>query len=199
MKTFNRSLAAIALVLLSLVLITGCNRLDTPTSSQPTTEDGMGLWNPGADDHVVPGDQIPMYRPGFLEREWGMAVNPLNIPNATAHIGPEGGIIRLGRHSLTIPAGAVDADITFKISGASLTAIASDCAPSGLVFAIPATLTLSYAGTQYEDAANPDLSIFYALPDGTYEEYPSTVDPVNKTVSAPLNHFSRYILSGMML
>jgi hypothetical protein len=198
MKFPSKTLIAAAILGL-ILLLAGCGRVDPPTASQPNTEEGMGLWNPKPGDHIVPGDEIPLYRPGFVEAEWGMSINPLNLPHALVHIGPEGGVIQLGRHSLTIPAGAVDADIDFRIAWASLTGIASDCLPSGLVFNVPATLTLSYVGTQFEDVADPRLNIYYAKNDGTVERYPSTVDPVNKTVSCPLNHFSRYILGGEAL
>ena len=196
MKSIGRASVAIALIILSLIVIAGCSKVDVPTASQPTTEDGMGLWTPRTGDHVFPGDAIPMYRAGYVESQFGMAVNPLNVPNATLHIGPEGGVLHLGRHTLTVPAGAVTTDITFRIAWASLTAVAADCTPSGLTFNAPLTLTLCYAGTQYENMANPNLAIFYAQDDGSFERYPSVVDPVAKTVSAPLHHFSRYILSG---
>jgi hypothetical protein len=186
----------VVILLLGLALvIMGCGRMDAPTASQPMDEN-VGSWNPGAGEHVLPGDEIPMYEPGYWESRWGMAINPANLPTAGLRIGPEGGVIHLGVHTLTIPAGALDRVVSFQMAVASMNAVGVDCFPSGLTFNVPVTLSLSYAGTQYQNVDNPNLSVFYARPDGTFERYASIVDGDHRTVSAQLNHFSRYILSG---
>jgi hypothetical protein len=186
----------VILILVSMSLIAGCGHIDPPTASQPTSEESMGLWNPQPGDHVFPGDEIPMLNPGYWESEWGMAINPANLPILSQLIGTDGGVIHLGRHTLTVPAGAVSGDINFTFAIASVNAVALDCGPTGLTFQTPVTLQFSYQGTQYDHMDNPDLRIYYAAPDGTFEWMPSVVDPVNRTVTTQLNHFSRYILTG---
>lgn len=196
MKFVGRLLSTAAVIVLGVLIMAGCGRLDAPTASQPTTEDGMGLWNPSPGDHVVPGREIPLLQPGYWESHYGLEVNPwLNAP-ASAVIGPDGGSLVLGGHRLDVPRGALARPITFTLSYASRTAIAVDCGPSGLTFDVPVTLTLSYAGTQYENSdRQSDLKIFYMSPIGNTLEMPSEVNQDAKTVSAQLNHFSRYIIS----
>lgn len=195
MKSFLSLLTIAALILMAIVMIAGCGKFSAPTATQPSADEGMGLWNPRPGDHVVPGVDIPRLRPGYYESQWGMSINPLNMPGTSLNIGADGGMLQLGRDALQIPAGALDNTIAIKMTLASVTGVAVDCGPTGLTFKVPATLVLSYTGTQYENMDSPSLSIFYAAPDGSFQKLPSTVDTVNKTVSAQLNHFSRYILS----
>jgi hypothetical protein len=120
--------------------------------------------------------------------------NPLAIP-VSAVIGREGGCLRLGPHSLTIPAGAVDREVTFTISLASTMGVAVDCGPSPFRFNVPVELTLSYAGTQYESSDRQvNLQIFYMANTQACTAMPSHVDVNGKSVSAQLDHFSRYII-----
>jgi hypothetical protein len=66
-----------------------------------------------------------------------------------------------------------------------------------LSFDEPVILTLSFEGTQYSsDLSDPsDLRIFYVDEDGeTHEVEGCEVNTRDNTVSAPVLHFSRYIL-----
>ena len=123
-------------------------------------------------------------------------------------LGSEGGVLALLNHVLTVPAGAVDEPTLFSMTviqngyvEVELTAV-----PKSLLrrlffwrkieevnFAVPVELSLSYANaTNVTDPSR--LKIMRVKSDGNHEILPSTVDRENKTVTADLDHFSRYCL-----
>jgi hypothetical protein len=60
-------------------------------------------------------------------------------------------------------------------------------------FNVPVELSLSYA--KATNVADPSrLRIMRVNPDGRHEILPSVVDTVNMTVTAELDHFSRYCM-----
>lgn len=189
MRNLKNAAGLTALIALAMSVLVGCSRFDAPTASQPTTESEMGLWAPNPGDEIIPGHAVPILN------EQGASVDGAMIPPRTMRIGPQGGMIRLGLHSLIVPAGAVNDYVMITLAPASAKAIAVDCSPSPFQFNVPVTLVLSYANTQYADAVSaPPLSIIYMADEDTFEPLPSVVDPVNNTVSAQTDHFSRYII-----
>jgi hypothetical protein len=196
MKT---TLSLYALLALALLTIIGCGHFDSPTASQPTTNDESSLWTPRAGDQIG-GHDIPLVNPNYWESVFGTEVNPALNAQRTAVIGPLGGIISLGLHTLIVPPGAVDEEITFTLKNASPVALALDCGPSPFHFNVPLTLIMSFRGTQYQsvgsivDATVNDLRIYYMTPDGDLEPQRCVVDPLTNTVTAEIDHFSRYIL-----
>jgi hypothetical protein len=122
-------------------------------------------------------------------------------------IGWLGGVLELNGHSLAVPVGAVQLPTLFVMSTPSTTVIDVDLQAllptlfnklldvGGLGFRKPVTVTLSYArATNVTDPSR--LYIARILPDGTYEKIPSTVDTKKKTVSAKLDHFSKYCMAS---
>jgi hypothetical protein len=123
-------------------------------------------------------------------------------------LGSEGGLLSLLGHVLNVPEGAVSQPTLF-----SMTAIQSGhieveltATPQSLLrrllfwrsvpevhFNVPVELSLSYArATNVTDPSR--LRIMRINPDGRHEILPSVVDPVTKTVTAELDHFSRYCM-----
>src|SRR5689334_25415666 len=74
-----------------------------------------------------------------------VACAPLPYDSATAVIGPDGGTIQVGPHSLTIPAGALDSDVTITAAIVAGSQNAVRFGPEGLQFVEKPTLRLSYA------------------------------------------------------
>jgi hypothetical protein len=185
-----KSAPAVLAVIMVLVLA-GCSNFESPVSSQ-NAEPELGLWNPQPGDQIVPGREVPI-----LNNAGGLSTDGITmtaIP-VSAIIGRAGGCLHLGLHTLTVPAGAVDRDITFTICSASITGVAVDCGPSPFYFNLPVELTLSYVGTQYEDSdSQGSLQIFYMANARTCLPMPSHVDENGKSVTAQLDHFSRYII-----
>lgn len=112
----------------------------------------------------------------------------------TVVIGPAGGQVRVGKHVLRIPAGALDSatPITMAISAAPVVAVT--LSPHGLTFHEPAELELNYAA-----CGNPnDSSYRVAYTDDQYQilEYvPSLDQHAAHKVVGRLRHFSKYAVA----
>jgi hypothetical protein len=134
---------------------------------------------------------------------------PLGLPlQLTKLISVEGGTISLLGHTLVVPKGAVSGPTLFTmlvgLNGkveVHLTALVPtlfsilNLGEQG--FRKPVRLTLSYAHARNVQDPN-DLVIVYVPGLFGYnrvEPLPSTVDPVRKTVTAELDHFSRYAMA----
>ena len=197
MKWYPVKLAHVLIALLCIVGIAtymaGCSEFSAPTASQNATDSQPDLWNPQPGDQIVSGREVPLLEEGYWESLFGPQVNPAQS-GASSVIGPEGGVLYLGFHQLIIPPGAVSEDTRFRMNFASNSGVAVDCNPSPFTFNVPVTLVLSFAGTQYENADIFNLQIFYMPEDGDLVPVPSVTDDEANTVTAELDHFSRYIL-----
>jgi hypothetical protein len=123
-------------------------------------------------------------------------------------LGSDGGVLALLNHVLTVPAGAVDEPTLFSMTVLQdgYVEVELTATPKSLLrrlffwrrveevrFEKPVELTLSYANaTNVTDPSR--LKIMRVNPDGRHEILPSTVDPETKTVTADLDHFSRYCM-----
>lgn len=194
-QLLKKSVPVLVGLAIVLFLIVGCSNFDSPAVTQ-SADSGHDLWNPQPGEQVIPGREIPLYtnESNGLSVD-GVAATPILEPSGVI-IGPEGGIVRLGLHTLVVPPGAVDREIVFTMNYASQTAVAVDCGPSPFHFNVPVELTLSYKGTSFERSAQQNtLQIFYMANTASFSAMPSHVDVANKTVTAQLDHFSRYIIS----
>lgn len=123
-------------------------------------------------------------------------------------LGSDGGVLTLLGHILDVPAGAVSEPTLFSMTviqngyvEVELTATPKSLLNSlffwrqaeEVQFKVPVELSLSYArATNVTDPSR--LKIMRVNPDGNHEILPSVVDPVSKTVTAELDHFSRYCM-----
>lgn len=198
---FN-SAAALSLSLAVIAfLAVGCSLTDSPTAAN-NEDKAANLWNPAPGENIV-DDWTPVFVDDtYWEDLYGVHANPFMVPlidPAPVRVGPEGGTVTCGRHKFTVPAGALDEPTEFTMSIASLNAVGVDCGPS-MTFSTPVMLTLSYARTEYDQERGdiPELAIFYMAPDGTAEMLESIVNPGLLTVTARVDHFSRYILGSRL-
>lgn len=112
-------------------------------------------------------------------------------------IGPRGGTVEVDRHSLTVPAGAVDTSTSFTIMEVPSRSILVEVGPSGTTFQDSAKLTLSYARCGGFPRGFKHLQILQVdANDSVIAVLPSTVDKRRKTVSAELQHLSGYLIGG---
>src|SRR6266571_8186288 len=115
---------------------------------------------------------------------------PLPYDSSTQTIGPDGGTIQVGPHSLVIPAGALTSPtvITAVVVSGPVTAVRFE--PQGLQFQQTAYLTMSYANCNLLGSLAPKriayttdaLDILYYLV--------SMDDLVARQVTGDLHHFS---------
>lgn len=196
--------------LATVLFASGCEhstsepRLETPEETVEQTTDlisgGHTLIRLAAPQAPVPTvvhgstDQVN----GLLGGLVGIVIKVVNVVFGV--IGLDGGILTLQQHALVVPAGAVLVPTGFKMElipndhvmvdlGAYV--LGQDVGEKG--FEKPVTLTLSYANANVKDPSK--LYILRYNENGQHEKLPSVVDPVKKTVSAQLDHFSKYCMA----
>jgi len=121
-----------------------------------------------------------------------------NLPYAsdTETIGPLGGVLRAGPHSLVIPPGALAAPTTIIMtSPTGLGVNAVKFQPQGLTFITPAALTMSYANCSLLGKLLPKR-IAYTDDNLNIISYLFSLDNLlSKNVTGKVNHFSDYVVA----
>jgi hypothetical protein len=108
-------------------------------------------------------------------------------------IGRQGGRIRVGEHTLDIPEGALDRRVRIKAEQLRGSTNSVRFSPEGLRFERPATLTLSYNNCS---VVLLPKSIVYTTEKFKILEVLRSIDLFRKkTVTAPIDHFSRYAVA----
>ena len=123
---------------------------------------------------------------------------PLPTATATQTVGAAGGVMYVGPHTLSIPAGALGAPVTITGTAPSGNVNRIQFQPEGLVFQRSAALTMSYANCDPAYVASLlSKQIVYAnsalnniLEDEASDDYPDA-----KIVSAWIDHFSNYAVA----
>ncbi|MCK5124693.1 MAG: hypothetical protein KAR42_00410 [candidate division Zixibacteria bacterium] len=175
MKAYNFSnftlrLGAIFLLLLSIILFSGCSK--SPVGNTDTNS-GIRLLS------RVPAD--------------GTAFKILNLYSEQIISASEGGRLELYDVILDIPAGAVDNDTLFSISIPDVNVFYNEFGTSGLVFNVPVTVTMSYRDADLSGIDVSTIRIAYLNEaTGTYEDINCQIDYNNQVVIAELYHFSAY-------
>jgi hypothetical protein len=111
----------------------------------------------------------------------------------TRQVGPAGGTIVVGAHRLVIPQGALQSTVVIKAEQMSGSVNSVRFSPEGLRFAKPAQLTMSYSNClivlqRKRIAYTSELLKVLSL-------LPSTDLFGSKTVTSPVDHFSRYVVA----
>jgi hypothetical protein len=111
----------------------------------------------------------------------------------TANIGPDGGRVNIGPHSLVIPRGALRTRTQITAHAVRGNHVRVEFSPSGLQFAQPAELTLSYGACK---APGKSVQVVYLKTDDKITETePSKDYPQYKYVQAAIKHFSSYAVA----
>jgi len=121
-----------------------------------------------------------------------------NLPYAsdTETIGPSGGVLTAGPHSLIIPPGALSAPTTITMTAPTgLGVNAVKFQPEGLRFATPASLTMSYSNCNLLGKLLPKR-IAYTDNNLNILSYLLSLDNLlSKRVTGKVNHFSDYVIA----
>jgi hypothetical protein len=108
-------------------------------------------------------------------------------------IGSQGGTIKIGKHALVIPKGALRTNVRIKAEQMQGPTNSVRFSPEGLQFQKPATLSLDYKNCQ--DVSSPK-AVVYTTEELKILEVLRSLDLLNKeTVAAPIDHFSRYAVA----
>ena len=155
------------------------------------------------EEPTAPGDEAPsalLAGNGLLGTSLGsglLACNPLPYAADSATIGPAGGTLTVGPHTLPIPAGALATPVIITADAPVGTVNSVRFGPEGLQFAAGqhATLTLSYANCPLLGSLLPKR-IAYTTDLLSILSYVISVDDlVHRRVSGSLEHFSRYAVA----
>jgi len=108
-------------------------------------------------------------------------------------IGPAGGTLHIGAHSLVVPKGALDHEVLLVGQAPTGSKIEVDFGPHGLQFLSSAKLTLSYEHCMRPD--NFTYRVVYVESGRVLEFPPSSDNKTLKKVEAPIDHFSGYMIA----
>lgn len=168
-----------ALLVTGLLLVSGsCSPDNTPT--------GVAAPADAAQSSILGGLLRPI---GLLRCE------PLPEARATRTIGRDGGFITVGPHSLWIPPGALDRNVTITAYAPSDDVNTIQFSPSGLDFERSAWLTMSYANCNLLGKLLPKRIAYTTnLLDILY--YILSLDNIwTRQVTGKVDHFSKYAVS----
>jgi hypothetical protein len=167
----------------------------TPPDSGSGAPPDSSTVPPGDTVGVPPSDSgsVPPADSGGLAKTSLLICQLQEYAVTTTVIGPHGGQITVGNHSLTIYENALSADVTITAEQVEGTVNSVRFSPEGLQFAVPAALSLSYqncaAGTGSKRVVYTDESL------NILELPPSVDDSVSTRVKGEIDHFSRYAVA----
>lgn len=178
-----------AFLFTGLLLVSGsCSPDNSPTGVTAAAN------NAGDSATTVDGSRDGLL--GGLLRPLGLLrCTPMPEARATRTIGREGGFIPVGPHSLWIPPGALDHNVTITAVSPSSTVNSVQFSPSGLDFDRSAWLTMSYANCGLLGQLLPKrIAYTNNLLDILY--WILSIDNIfTKQVIGKVDHFSKYAVS----
>jgi hypothetical protein len=108
-------------------------------------------------------------------------------------IGPKGGTINIGKHTLVIPKGALGSKVRIKAEQMRGPTNSVRFSPEGLQFEKQAVLALNYENCQNTGVPK---SVVYTTEKFEILEILRSLDLLRrKTIAAPIDHFSRYAVA----
>jgi hypothetical protein len=111
----------------------------------------------------------------------------------SATIGPLGGTIRVGKHSLVIPKGALRSYVKIQAEQMKGSTNSVRFSPEGLQFEKQAVLSLNYENCQNTDVPK---AVVYTTEKLKILEILKSLDLLkSRTIAAPIDHFSRYAVA----
>ncbi len=120
---------------------------------------------------------------------------PLAYDSVTQMIGRAGGVLRVSKHVLSIPAMALSHPVKITLVVPPDTVNRIQMQPEGLVFAAPVTLTMSYVNCDTGTSTDPK-QIAYTNDSLSILEYEPSVDDFHgRKVTGRLKHFSQYAVA----
>ena len=121
--------------------------------------------------------------------------SPLAADSVTQTIGPDGGTLYVGPHSLMVPAGALDAPVSITAVAPSDTVNQVRFQPAGLSFQRPASLSMSYANCDLLGSLLPKRIAYTTDLLVILDYLPSIDNLLAQRVRGQLQHFSTYAIA----
>jgi hypothetical protein len=184
------------LLLLSALFVTASCGTDTPLGPESAPASAPAA-NPGASqlDTAASSGAMNSLIGGLID---GVLVcKPQPYASTTQVVGPEGGTIKVGRHTLVIPAGALSGSVQIKAEAPSDVSSSVRFSPEGLQFNAghSPVLTLDYSNCP-AGRLNILKHIAYTTERLKILTRLISLDNLLKLqISAPIEHFSRYAVA----
>jgi len=127
-----------------------------------------------------------------------LSCSALPRDSATVVVGSEGGILQVGPHVLSVPAGALDGPVAITAVLVPEPVNRVRFAPAGLAFREAASLTMSYANCGVLATLWPKQIAYVEDDDGglaILELIASTDDLLARRVTGGITHFSSYAIA----
>jgi hypothetical protein len=160
---------------------------------------GLALWSCADPGATVTAPRTAAARAdllgGLLGKTELVACTPMAADSASQVIGPDGGTISVGPHTLVVPAGALDSAVLITAVAPSDTLNRVTFQPQGLTFQQPARLTMSYANCGLLTLVLPKHIAYVGDSLLILDLLPSTGDVVGLTITGHLRHFSDYAVA----
>lgn len=139
--------------------------------------------------HTQPGD-----REAGFDRPLNLACGVAGSWSVSQMIGPNGGVLRFGSSSLTIPQGALNTTVNISARVTLGQAVQIDFAPHGLQFAKAATIVANFSGCTMP--AGNSINMYYTDDfGGILQSMPSANSTGSPVVTSLTDHFSGYIVA----
>jgi hypothetical protein len=132
---------------------------------------------------------------GLLQPTGLLSCAPLPADSASQLIGPNGGTISVGPHTLVVPAGALDSTVLISAVAPSDSLRRITFQPQGLVFQQPALLTMSYAHCGLLTLLLPKHIAYINDALLILDLLPSRADVGAQTITGHVWHFSDYAVA----
>lgn len=124
-----------------------------------------------------------------------VSCQPMPYDSVTQVVGPDGGTIRVGAHTLAIPPGALADSIAITAVAPTDSVRRVTFQPEGLQFARPAQLTLSSSNCDLLGSLVPKRIAYVSGTLTFLDLLPSVDDFLQQSVTGQLRHFSDYAIA----
>jgi hypothetical protein len=124
-----------------------------------------------------------------------LSCRPQPYDSVTDTVGPEGGAIRVGANTFVVPPGALLTPVAITAVAPSTDVNVVEFQPQGLRFALPATLTMSYANCGLLGGLLPHHIAYIDGRLHILELLPALDDIFARTATARIKHFSGYAIA----
>jgi hypothetical protein len=180
MVKWNRRFVVLGLVA-ALTLGAGCTSSESPVGpSTASTTEAPSLLLGGLVGKVLSITDL-------------LTCSPLPYATTTRTIGRDGGVVAVGQYSLKIPAGALKNNVQIRAEQVSGKVNSVRFSPEGLKFASPAVLTMGYQNCAL--VLLPKRIVYTSELLKVLDILRTTDLFGSKSVTAPIDHFSRYAVA----
>jgi hypothetical protein len=134
-------------------------------------------------------------RERILEPSALLRCDPLQFTGSAGIIGPDGGDINVGPHTLRIPRGALPWNAVITVEAPTGLEVGIELSPKGVGFAEKLVLEIDYDHCTVSDTLPPLRGVWVSDSGAALEFPPSVDDRERRRLSVELDHFSKYAVA----